>query len=475
MSARSELTSTPTRSAPGAFWASAVSSSRWRSGRNTSRGSPGGLRIEPGHARGKGWIARRICNAKIGDPARVAALEEALTRHGEAVGLKFRFDLIERMPNSRRSHLLIAHAARHGLQARSNDRVMQAFFEEGWISAIMEELVRLGVEGGSFRTRSPLCARIARGAGRRRCGRAARGGTGHWRRADLHIRRPIHVIRALRSRPQWRACSTRSRNTLRPATPHLERGGIDRARPHPCGSHAGPRLCAARACGRAFPAIAPGGPGRRDSTWRPSAVFAISAGSSPSGMANTAATRPLYDAARTADRLPPRSHRDERIEAILRWSALPGASRHHLGHRLDLIDARAVASDYQVQFVPGGIRAAAARSRRSRIGLRRNAPRFGFFRPFRGVLSGVQAEPWHFSFAPRRGSRAAGARAGRAARPRSSAAPLHAERRMCLAASRSACTLRAIVVGNRPRPEDATPGGAQAQSVFRRFNIKPRT
>ncbi|HEX9405010.1 MAG TPA: hypothetical protein VF917_11310, partial [Steroidobacteraceae bacterium] len=28
------------------------------------------------------------------------------------------------------------------------------------------------------------------------------------------------------------------------------------------------------------------------------------------------------------------------------------------------------------------------------------AARFGFFRPFRGVLSGVRPEPWHFSFAP---------------------------------------------------------------------------
>jgi hypothetical protein len=29
-----------------------------------------------------------------------------------------------------------------------------------------------------------------------------------------------------------------------------------------------------------------------------------------------------------------------------------------------------------------------------------NAARFGFFRPYRGLSSGVQAEPWHFSFAP---------------------------------------------------------------------------
>jgi hypothetical protein len=32
--------------------------------------------------------------------------------------------------------------------------------------------------------------------------------------------------------------------------------------------------------------------------------------------------------------------------------------------------------------------------------LEANAPRFGFFRPFQGVRSGVQPEPWHFSFAP---------------------------------------------------------------------------
>lgn len=87
-------------------------------------------------------------NAKVGDPARVAALEEALTRHGETVGLKFRFDLIARMPNSRRSHLLIAHAARHGLQAAIKHRVMQAFFEEGVDIGDLEELCRLGVEGG---------------------------------------------------------------------------------------------------------------------------------------------------------------------------------------------------------------------------------------------------------------------------------------------------------------------------------------
>ncbi|MHB8723352.1 MAG: M15 family metallopeptidase [Steroidobacteraceae bacterium] len=88
-----------------------------------------------------------------------------------------------------------------------------------------------------------------------------------------------------------------------------------------------------------------------------------------------------------------------RVEAILLWSALPGASRHHWGTDVDLIDRRAVAPGYRVQltpqeFEPGGPFAALAEW------LADNAARFGFFRPFRGVLSGVQPEPWHFSFAP---------------------------------------------------------------------------
>jgi predicted DsbA family dithiol-disulfide isomerase len=99
--------------------------------------------------------------AKIGDPAQVAAMEEILVRHGEAIGVQFRFDLIERVPNSRRSHLLIAHAARQGLQARVKDRVMRAYFQEGVDIGDSEELVRLGVEGG-LSERDARCALVLR-------------------------------------------------------------------------------------------------------------------------------------------------------------------------------------------------------------------------------------------------------------------------------------------------------------------------
>jgi predicted DsbA family dithiol-disulfide isomerase len=86
--------------------------------------------------------------SKAGESARLAAMEEALTRHGEVIGLGFRFDLIQRVPNSRRSHLLIAHAARHGLQSKVKNRLMQAYFEEGVDIGDLDELVRLGVDAG---------------------------------------------------------------------------------------------------------------------------------------------------------------------------------------------------------------------------------------------------------------------------------------------------------------------------------------
>jgi LAS superfamily LD-carboxypeptidase LdcB len=90
---------------------------------------------------------------------------------------------------------------------------------------------------------------------------------------------------------------------------------------------------------------------------------------------------------------------DQRIDAILLWSALPGASRHHWGTDLDLIDANAQAESLQDKltreaFAPGGPFEHLDRW------LEEHAARFGFFRPFQGVRSGVRAEPWHCSFAP---------------------------------------------------------------------------
>ncbi len=86
--------------------------------------------------------------AKIGDEAAVREAQATLERQSAAIGIQFRFDLIERVPNTRRSHLLIAHAARCGRQSQVTDRIMRAYFEEGCDVGELEELVRLGVEAG---------------------------------------------------------------------------------------------------------------------------------------------------------------------------------------------------------------------------------------------------------------------------------------------------------------------------------------
>ena len=86
--------------------------------------------------------------ARVGDAERVAAVHAELQRQGEASGIDFRFDLIRRMQNTRRSHLLIAHAARSGLQAAVKERIMRAYFEEGSDVGDTEELVRLAAEVG---------------------------------------------------------------------------------------------------------------------------------------------------------------------------------------------------------------------------------------------------------------------------------------------------------------------------------------
>jgi LAS superfamily LD-carboxypeptidase LdcB len=89
----------------------------------------------------------------------------------------------------------------------------------------------------------------------------------------------------------------------------------------------------------------------------------------------------------------------EQIHAVLLYSALPGASRHHWGTDLDVWDQAAVAPDYVLQltaaeYAPDGPFA------RLTAWLSQHAGRFGFFRPYRSFRGGVAAEPWHLSYRP---------------------------------------------------------------------------
>ncbi len=86
--------------------------------------------------------------ARVGDQERFAESQRALVSLGAAVGIEFRFDRIERVPNTRRTHLMISQAAGRGLQGAAKERIMRAYFEEGTDIGDIEELVRLGAEVG---------------------------------------------------------------------------------------------------------------------------------------------------------------------------------------------------------------------------------------------------------------------------------------------------------------------------------------
>jgi LAS superfamily LD-carboxypeptidase LdcB len=92
----------------------------------------------------------------------------------------------------------------------------------------------------------------------------------------------------------------------------------------------------------------------------------------------------------------------ELVWAILRWSALPGASRHHWGTDVDVYDSAATPDGYEVQLIPGevdpgGMHAPLHAWLDERIA---SGTSFGFYRPYDLDRGGVAPERWHLSYAP---------------------------------------------------------------------------
>ena len=90
----------------------------------------------------------------------------------------------------------------------------------------------------------------------------------------------------------------------------------------------------------------------------------------------------------------------QKIEAILRWSALPGASRHHWGSDIDVFDGAAMPNNYQLRLVPeetieGGMFAPMHAWLDKKLDSNN-----GFFRPYNIDNGGLAPERWHLSYAP---------------------------------------------------------------------------
>ena len=111
--------------------------------------------------------------------------------------------------------------------------------------------------------------------------------------------------------------------------------------------------------------------------------------------------RPVADG---EDRLLDRARYDDDqwLNLILRFSALPGTSRHHWGTDLDIWDASAVDKDYRLQLEPSEYGPSGPFSKMTRWlnELMAADDAEGFFKPYAEDRGGIAPEAWHISYRP---------------------------------------------------------------------------
>ena len=95
-------------------------------------------------------------------------------------------------------------------------------------------------------------------------------------------------------------------------------------------------------------------------------------------------------------------HQRDRVYAILRWSALPGGSRHHWGTDMDVFDAVALEPDQNLALTREETQGDGlmAPLHRWLDGWLPSANNPGFYRPYDRDRGGVAPEPWHLSYRP---------------------------------------------------------------------------
>lgn len=91
----------------------------------------------------------------------------------------------------------------------------------------------------------------------------------------------------------------------------------------------------------------------------------------------------------------------EIIMAILRWSALPGSSRHHWGSDIDVYDSK-TQTEEEVKLVPSEtiLNGPAARLHEWLDSKIASDSAYGFYRPYATDRGGVAPERWHLSYYP---------------------------------------------------------------------------
>jgi LAS superfamily LD-carboxypeptidase LdcB len=91
---------------------------------------------------------------------------------------------------------------------------------------------------------------------------------------------------------------------------------------------------------------------------------------------------------------------DEKVFAILHWSALPGASRHHWGTDIDVYDASSMPADYQLQLTLEETQGNGCCAEFHLWLTQELQSSQEFFRPYIPGVGSISPEPWHLSYAP---------------------------------------------------------------------------
>lgn len=91
----------------------------------------------------------------------------------------------------------------------------------------------------------------------------------------------------------------------------------------------------------------------------------------------------------------------QKIQAILRWSALPGASRHHWGTDFDIFDANAMPENYQIQLTPEEVQGDGLFApMHDWLDDYLKSEKTNFYRPYALDKGGIAPERWHLSYRP---------------------------------------------------------------------------
>ena len=87
----------------------------------------------------------------------------------------------------------------------------------------------------------------------------------------------------------------------------------------------------------------------------------------------------------------------EKTNAILLYSALPGASRHHWGTDIDVYAPNLLPKNQALQLEPWEYQTSGPMAALSSW-LTKHSQEFGFYLPYNKFRGGIASEPWHLSY-----------------------------------------------------------------------------